>query len=214
MSVIVNASTSTGLGITSDNSGTVEIQSNGSTKLTVSSSGVSVGTLSTTAINATTVTGAITLDTAKSATGSTVDFTGIPSWAKKITIIVNGVSTNNGGTCLIYLGTSSGIDSSGYAGSAVIVAKAIATNGDSITNAFYLMVSGSFSYTSLVSGHLTLTNISTNTWVLSGVVGSSTAVQISSFSTGTKTLSGVLDRIRFTSDSSFDAGSFNLMYEG
>jgi len=45
MSVIVNASTSTGLGITSDNSGSVEIQSNGTTQLTVSSSGVSVGTL-------------------------------------------------------------------------------------------------------------------------------------------------------------------------
>jgi len=47
-------------------------------------------------------------------TQSTVDFTSIPSWVRKITVIFYGVSLSGGDKPLIQLGTSGGIVSSGY----------------------------------------------------------------------------------------------------
>jgi hypothetical protein len=62
MAVTLNASTSSGLVQTADTSGTVEIQSNGTTKLTVSSSGVNIGQMNG---------GAITSGTAVASTSGT-----------------------------------------------------------------------------------------------------------------------------------------------
>lgn len=47
-------------------------------------------------------------------TQATVDFTSIPSWVRKITVIFYGVSLTGGDKPLIQLGTSGGIVSSGY----------------------------------------------------------------------------------------------------
>lgn len=55
MSVTINASTSAGLIQTADTSGTVEIQSNGSTKLTVASGGVTIPTATVTTGTVTTL---------------------------------------------------------------------------------------------------------------------------------------------------------------
>ena len=47
--------------------------------------------------------------------GAAVTFTGIPSWAKKITLSFLGVSTNtNSTTILIQIGDSGGLETSGY----------------------------------------------------------------------------------------------------
>lgn len=51
--------------------------------------------------------GRMVLETAQATTsGTSVDFTGIPSWVKKITVMFNGVSTSGTSRFLIQLGDS------------------------------------------------------------------------------------------------------------
>jgi hypothetical protein len=202
MSILLNASTSTGLGITSDNSGSVEIQSNGTTKLTVQTSGVS---------------GTITHATAQASTsGTAIDFTGIPSWAKKITVIFNGVSTNGSSNTMIQIGAGS-VDTSGYASiSASIQGTGSTVGGTVISTGFVSDRSGNS--TSTRSGNVILTTLGSNIWVASGVIASPIVGWADvSMVGGNKTLAGTLDRIRITTvngTDTFDAGSINIMYEG
>ena len=65
----------------------------------------------------------LNLGTKTTTSGTAIDFssgdgTGIPSWAKKITVMLNGVSTNGNGSVTIYLGANGSLETSGYAGSA------------------------------------------------------------------------------------------------
>jgi hypothetical protein len=197
MSVIVNASTSTGLGITSDNSGTVEIQSNGTTKLTVASTGA-YGTITAATSQATT-------------SGTSIDFTAIPTWAKKITVMFNEVSTNGTSSPIVQIGSGS-IETTGYlsTSSSLPNAAAIATSS---STAGYLI--NSVLAANVISGHLILTNVSSNIWIVSGYVKASTTINV--ITSGSKTTSGTLDRVRITTvggTDTFDAGSINIMYEG
>jgi hypothetical protein len=199
MSVIVNASTSTGLGITSDNSGNVEIQSNGTTKLTVQTSGVS---------------GTITTATAQASTsGTSIDFTGIPSWAKKITVILNGVSTNGTSAVQIQIGSGS-VETSGYLGSTTTTITSSATT--TATTGVLLDNGTAPSAAATRIGNITFILISGNTWISSGVYGY-TNTPITGAVAYSKTTAGSLDRIRLTTvngTDTFDAGSINIMYEG
>jgi hypothetical protein len=157
--------------------------------------------------------GAITLDTAKASTsGTVVDFTGIPSWAKRITVMLQGVSLNGTSRMQMQIGDAGGIETSGYTG-------AVGLNGTgavSATAAFALVADGTPSASNSYSGLLTLCNFSGNTWVLGGTlarVGDAGAYMMG----GAKTLSQALDRVRITTvngTDTFDAGSINIMYEG
>jgi hypothetical protein len=198
MSVIVNASTSTGLGITSDNSGTVEIQSNGTTKLTVASTGVY---------------GTITTATAQASTsGTAIDFTSIPSWVRKITIMFNEVSLSGSDNILIRIGTAGTPDTTGYISTSTYVSHVNTTSGTSSTTGFLLFSTGAVN---ILSGHMILTNIGSNTWVQSHSAKHAPGSTV--FGGGSKAaLSGALDIVRITrtGTDTFDNGSINIMYEG
>jgi hypothetical protein len=60
--------------------------------------------------------GTITSGTAVSASGTSVDFTGIPSTAKRITVMFSGVSTNGTSIIQVQLGDSGGVETTGYVG--------------------------------------------------------------------------------------------------
>ena len=197
MSVIVNASTSTGLGITSDNSGSIVLQNNGSTKLTVDSTG-SYGT--------------VTSGTAQNTTsGTSIDFTGIPSWVKKITVMFNGVSTNGTSPIIVQIGSGS-VDTTGYFSygsrlAAAALATTFITSGITCIN---LAVN-----TDTVYGSVILTTLGSNIWTSTGSMYLSSTNANSTG--GGKTLSNTLDRIRITTVNgidTFDAGSINILYEG
>lgn len=141
-----------------------------------------------------------------STAGTSIDFTGIPSWVKRITVTTNGVSKNSTGSLLFQIGTSSGIENTGY--------TSAGTNfvGNVTSTAGFIVADGAAAYANY--GHLVLTNVSGNVWVASfaGSIGST----IFLLGSGTKTLSGVLDRVRMTTSSgtdTFDAGSVNILYE-
>lgn len=158
--------------------------------------------------------GSITLGTAvNAATGSptSIDFTGIPSWAKKITVIFYRVSSNSTSLPLLRLGTNSGIISTGYESYAGYGGSAGQFATD--TTGFVLSSSGAWVAATSYSGAVTILNISGNNWVSSLAANSSTQV----CGGGSIALSATLDRLRITTvngTDTFDAGSINIMYEG
>jgi hypothetical protein len=137
------------------------------------------------------------------------DFTGIPNWVRRVTVMFSGISTSGTSNIQIQLGDSGGIEATGYLGVAVNYAGSGASNpstGFAIASALAA---------NLLSGHLVLTNISGNIWVASGLFGTSNTTFVT-YTAGNKTLSDVLTQLRITTvngTDTFDAGSVNVLYE-
>jgi len=154
---------------------------------------------------------AITAATVQASTsGTSIDFTGIPSWVKRITVMFNGVSTNGSSSPLVQLGTSGGVVTSGYGGTGSLIASTVTSQN--FTTGF-----GERSQDSAAvrSGAWVITNVSGNIWVCAGVLGRSDGAN-TSVTGGTVTLGGTLDRVRITTvngTDTFDAGSINILYE-
>jgi len=54
--------------------------------------------------------------TAVTASGTSIDFTGIPSWVKRITVMFDGVSVSGTSRVMVQLGDSGGVETTGYTG--------------------------------------------------------------------------------------------------
>jgi hypothetical protein len=153
-----------------------------------------------------------TSGTAVGTTSATaIDFTSIPSWAKRITAIFNSVSLSGSAQFLVQIGSGS-FSTSGY-NSASGFAQSGSAVGATSTSGF-VMLSGNA--VNVMSGTLAIHLISTNVYVSNH----SAAIHGAGGMSGggiSPTLSGSLDRIRITSSSpstdSFDPGSVNIMYE-
>lgn len=140
--------------------------------------------------------------------GTSVTFTGIPSWAKRITVMFNGVSTN--GTSLIQVQIGAGsVTTTGYSSFASFF-----TGNTSSTTGFLVTATLAATYTT--NGIMTLATLGSNIWAASSVIGLGTAIN-TSVSGGNITLGGTLDRVVLTTvngTDTFDAGSVNIMWEG
>jgi hypothetical protein len=154
----------------------------------------------------------ITSGTPVSASGTSIDFTGIPDWVKRITVMFNGVSTNGTSVLLVQLGDSGGIENTGYLSTGSLVAASVASAA--YTTGFGLSSSNVATY--VFNGAVTISLIDGFSWVESATLSLSTGVTATSLSGGSKTLSAALDRIRITTvngTDTFDAGSINILYE-
>lgn len=160
----------------------------------------------------------ITLATAQNSTsGTAIDFTGIPSWVKRITVMLNGVSTNGTSIVVARLGTASGIVSTSYYGSAGGCLNGVSPLVVSLANGngLYLAPDGSASYGR--HGQINILKITGNSWSMA--FNGSDDGSLRSFwgSVSHSDLGGTLDRLRITTvngTDTFDAGSINIMYEG
>ena len=182
--------------------------------ITVSAPAVA-GSTTQTLVNVTGTLAPIVSGTAVTCAGQTsIDFTGIPSWVKRITVMFQGVSTSGTSIMLVQLGTSGGVVTSGYVGGSsggnTGVASSAITTGHGTANA---MVAASTYF-----GHAIFTNISGNTWVGSSAINQS-AGQFGVGGSGI-TLGGTLDRVRITTvngtdtfDTTPSAGTINIIYE-
>jgi hypothetical protein len=156
--------------------------------------------------------GRMVLETAQTTTsGTSKDFTSIPSWVKKITVLFNGVSTNGTSIIQLQLGTSGGFTTSGYvsAGSGLsnVVATAISTTG--------FITSDNNLAANLQSGLVTIATSGSNGWQYYGGIYNQTSKM--SVCSGGVTLSSTLTQLRITTvngTDTFDAGSINLLLEG
>lgn len=150
-----------------------------------------------------------------STSGTAINFTGIPAWAKRITIILNGVSTNAAGSAipLIQIGPSGGIETTGYSAGVALTLNANQTGAVSSTAGF--PISTTPTTATVIAGALVLLNVSGNTWVAT-YAATSTAAASGFCGGGVKTLAGVLTQVRITTSNgtdAFDAGSINIMWE-
>ncbi|HEY6022317.1 MAG TPA: hypothetical protein VIY48_21405, partial [Candidatus Paceibacterota bacterium] len=149
-----------------------------------------------------------------STSGTAIDYTGIPSTAKEITVMFAGVSTNGTSGFLIQIGDSGGIETNGYLSNTSYVENAAATIAVSATSGF--LVRNGLA-TNVVHGTLVLSLIdaATNTWVASGTFANSAAL-VTIQSGGSKSLSATLTQVRITTVSgtdTFDAGLVNVRYK-
>lgn len=152
----------------------------------------------------------MTLMTAVTASGTSIDFTGIPSWAKRITVMFNAVSTNGVSHRLIQLGESGGVVTTSYSS---VSSYSGQVGGTSSTIGFNIY---SDIATRIHSGVYTFHLLGNNSWVGNSVIAQ-TDTGYTMQSSGSKTLSSELTTVRITTvngTDTFDAGTINIMYEG
>jgi hypothetical protein len=154
----------------------------------------------------------ITSGTAVASTsGTSIDFTGIPSTAKRITVMFSGVSTNGSSNVQIQLGDSGGFETTGYVSTACSTygaGSAISTS----TAAFIL--TAEVAAAGLLYGNVVICLQNTsNNWVSSSVLSGNSRMQ---YASGGKSLSDTLTQVRITTvngTDTFDAGTINIMWE-
>jgi hypothetical protein len=154
--------------------------------------------------------GAFVAGTAVASTsGTSIDFTGIPSWVKRVTVVGTQVSTNGASSFLIQLGDSGGVETSGYESG--MFGNVNQTNTSS---AGVVLLQSANSGADNYSFSIVFNLESVNKWVATGttVRNGGAVFFVCSF----KSLSATLDRVRITTvngTDAFDAGSINILYE-
>ena len=155
-----------------------------------------------------------TLATAVASTsGTSIDFTALPAWVKRITVMFSGVSTTSTGIPQFQLGTGATptYTTSGYLGASNLASTTVATTAMSTG----FIIASSSAATVVVHGSATITNITGNTWVYSGVFGRSDTANVC-WGGGSIALAAALTAFRITTTGAdtFDAGTVNILYEG
>jgi hypothetical protein len=148
-----------------------------------------------------------------STSGTSIDFTDIPSWVKRVTVMFNGVSTSGTSNLRIQTGAGS-VTTSGYLGSSAGMSSNVGFSSVQAGSGFD--ISDNAVATAIRYGAIRFTNITGNTWVVEGVIGQSDTTRTAMIG-GSIALSGTLDRVRITTvngTDTFDAGSVNIIYEG
>jgi hypothetical protein len=138
------------------------------------------------------------------------DFTGIPSWVKRVTVMFSGISLSGSDDLLVQIGDSGGIEDTGYISSGAATGGGTSFTPVSSTSGFILFNNTGAGCSFNVA--YVLTNFSGNVWIGS-FSGAETTRTIAGG--GAKTLSNVLTQIRVTrtGTNTFDAGSINILYE-
>jgi hypothetical protein len=148
--------------------------------------------------------------TALTATGTSVDFTGIPSWAKEITVMFDGVSLTGTSNIIVQLGVVTFV-TSGYVG-------AVSTQTGGTTSLFstgFLVTVANLAADSY-RGQIDICKFSSNVWSEMAILSTSNGAGLKE-SAGSVNIGGTLDRIRVTTvngTDTFDAGSINILVKG
>ena len=150
-----------------------------------------------------------------STSGTSIDFTGIPSWVKRITVLFSGVSTNAtaGSGVVIQLGVAGVATTSGY--TSVISALGPTTISTVTGSTAGFTANTSIANAAVFTGQMVISNITGNTWVSSSNCARTDSALIS-VSDGVVALSGVMNLVRLTTTAgtdTFDAGTINILYE-
>jgi hypothetical protein len=209
MASIISAGTTSGtaLNMSGDTSGVLQLATNGTT------TAITIGTDQKVTFANPIQGGSITSGTAVASTsGTSIDFTSLPTWVKRITVMFNEVSLSGTAHFLIKLGTSSGVVSTGYISTGNIYNNSSGSSGTSSTSGF-LVFAGTASY--VLSGTCVITLVSSNNFVSNHSFKVNTTDIV--LGSGSISLGGTLDRVRITTTNgtdTFDAGSINILYEG
>jgi len=206
MAVNLQAVPGTGLVITPDNSGNMTF-STGLGTGNVITLPIGTGTFAVQGVS----TNIVQSTSQPTTSGSAFLFTGIPSYAKRVTIIFNGVGQTGTVNGLVQIGSGS-IASSGYVSAALSTQSAASGSASSTSTAGFIIWDAYNSFP--FSGQVVLLNISGTTWIASGYLVN-TGGSRGAMSSGSVTLSGTLDRVNITGVTAptFNAGAINVIYE-
>jgi len=151
--------------------------------------------------------------TAVSASGTSVDFTGIPATAKRVTVMLSGVSTNGTSNIQIQIGSGS-FTVTGYTSACTYNSNAGGVIVATATTGF--LVTPANGAAEVISGAATISLLSSNTWVFTGSIIDTASTPNVNTGGGSVALSAALDRVRITTvngTDTFDAGTINIMWE-
>lgn len=146
-------------------------------------------------------------------TPTTVEFLGIPSWAKRLTLVFRSVSASDASHFLVQLGTSYGFETSGYLSTTnILQGGAASANLTSVLGA--IMWGGGTVNT--ISGTVQACRILNNIWVINGQYMFDNIPGYSNWTTAHIALANPLSSIRLalTGPGVFDNGNINVFYEG
>jgi hypothetical protein len=156
-----------------------------------------------------------TAQTAPFSTNTRADFSSIPTWVKRVTVMFSALSTSGTSNIRVQIGTSGTLVTSGYSGSTTNAQNANATSSTAYPGGGFDFVNTSAS--NVYNGALRIQNISGNIWVADGLLAQITGANGSVVSGGSVTLSGALTDLRVTTvngTDTFDTGSIiNILYE-
>ena len=150
-----------------------------------------------------------------STSGTSIDFTSIPSWVKRITVMFQGVSLSGTSAIRVQLGTgSTTYVTSGYVGGITRTGSAGDLTGGDLSSGFDFLMNSSAATTA--SGVLDICNLNSNVWCARGSIGLVGGNGRVSTVGGNISLSAVLTAVRITTvngTDTFDAGSINILFE-
>lgn len=142
-----------------------------------------------------------------------VDFA-IPAWAKRVTVMFAGVSTNGTSNIQLRVGTPSGIQTTGYANNAHQITGSAAAS--TTTNSGFVLGATAILAASIFGGTCVLTSFGdADIWAITGSIGNAANAQAYKCA-GSKTLSSPLTTVRVTTVNGTDqfvAGTINVMWE-
>jgi len=146
---------------------------------------------------------------------ATVDFTSIPSDAKRITIVFDSVTRSSTGRYTVQIGDEDGIVTSGYqaASGYMFYNNTASADGHATTKTGFEM---QYSNNALETGMVTLFNPTGNVWVAAGTqVGGGTSSWSAFTNGGRLALAKTLTQVRFTTTGGTATlnGNFNVFYE-
>jgi hypothetical protein len=150
---------------------------------------------------------------------SSVDFLNIPSWATRISVYMNGISSLVASNIVIQLGTSASFDTTGYSSVSGQIIDTATADSESSTVGF--LISGVSAVAANAHfGVSVISKLAENTWVHMGNLGTlgSSSNARSYSSSGSKTLANTLTRLRVfpaltSGTTTFDDGEISVAYE-
>lgn len=145
--------------------------------------------------------------------GTSIDFTGIPSWVKRITVLFDAVSLSGTDSLLVQVGTGGSPTITGYSSGSGSVSTAVAnaTAGIESTSGYIIRAPSA----AVIDGAMTIYTFGSNKYISTHVVSDPPGASLVTSGAGNITLASVLDMVRVTvtGTNTFDAGSINIMYE-
>jgi hypothetical protein len=149
-----------------------------------------------------------------STSGTTINFTGIASWATEVEVMGVAVSTNGTSDWIAQIGDAGGIENTSYVSNNTSFQTAPVIAITQYTAGFGIMSASVAASTSTFNVRLSLENATNNTWVIDGSAQRDGSA-ITFIATGYKALSATLDRLTITTGSgvnTFDAGVIRVRY--
>ena len=146
--------------------------------------------------------------------GTAIDFTGIPSGTQMIVIMFDGVSLNSANNLYVRLGTSGGIEATGYMNARGRIDAAATVSMSATTDGFVSNGGATAGTTYYGTVTLLLEDATNNVWTATGALYADDSTDLITLIAGRKATAAVLDRVRITSANpdTFDAGAVSIMY--